>query len=180
VTPDFPPVPVSGQDPTVATAAPERRRTRVVDASRQARIVFGLTALPMGVLLLAAIVMWILARNLFDEAEASNADLPSLGPLVMTQFVFVVLAGALAVWEAWRYSHRVVGPAHRLASSLRRLRGGDTSFRVELRRGDELQVIADELNALVEQLQRQASTGAAAAPAAAAAEPARTVTTHAD
>jgi len=123
----------------------------------------------MGVMLVAAIVMWFLVRNLFDEAEAGNADLPSLGPLVMTQFVFVVVAGAIAVWQAWRHSHRVVGPAHRIASLLRRLRSGDTGFRVELRSGDELQEVADELNELIETLQQ--TTGLRKAGAAPGAEP---------
>ena len=117
----------------------------------------------MGALLVAAIALWVLTRNLFDEAEASNADLPSLGALAMTQFVFVALTGALAVWEAWRYSHRVIGPAHRIAASLRRLRGGDTDFRVELRKGDELQAIVDELNPLLEELARKGTAGSAAA-----------------
>jgi methyl-accepting chemotaxis protein len=152
-------------------------------------MVLHLTALPMGVMLVAAIVMWFLARNLFDEAEAGNADLPSLGPLVMTQFVFVVVAGAIAVWQAWRHSHRVVGPAHRIASLLRRLRGGDTGFRVELRSGDELQEVAAELDELVEELQRTARAGRdgvppavapIGAPAAQQAAPPAAVTTHAD
>jgi methyl-accepting chemotaxis protein len=184
------PAPGSAAAATASAAAPERRRTSVVDAPRQARIVLHLTALPMGVMLVAAIVMWFLSRNLFDEAEAGNADLPSLGPLVMTQFVFVVLAGAIAVWQAWRHSHRVVGPAHRIVSLLRRLRSGDTGFSIALRSGDELQEVADELNELIETLQkttgqqmagtRHDGVPAPAAQAAAPATPPAAVTTHAD
>ena len=186
VSNDNPPAPGSVAGQGAPAAAPERRRSRVVDAPRQARMVLHLTALPMGVMLVAAIVMWILARNLFDEAEAGNADLPSLGPLVMTQFVFVVIAGAIAVWQAWRHSHRVVGPAHRIASLLRRLRSGDTGFRVELRHGDELQEVADELNELIETLQqtawqRQAGARSVGAPASTTpADSEAAVTTHAD
>jgi methyl-accepting chemotaxis protein len=195
---DNPPAPGSVARQDAPVAAPERRRSRVVDAPRQARMVLHLTALPMGVMLVAAIVMWFLVRNLFDEAEAGNADLPSLGPLVMTQFVFVVVAGAIAVWQAWRHSHRVVGPANRIASLLRRLRSGDTGFRVELRSGDELQEVADELNELIETLeqttgQRKAGAAPGAGPSGATSgatggAPAATtsgvaeaaVTTHAD
>jgi methyl-accepting chemotaxis protein len=102
------------------------------------------------VLLVAAVVMWVLTGRLFDEAQRSDAELPTLGVLAMVQFLFVVGVGVVAVAQALRYSNRVVGPAYRIATSLRRLREGETKFQIELRKGDELNSIADELNALLE------------------------------
>ena len=57
----------------------DRRRSRIVDAPQQLRIVTGITAVPMSILLFAAIVLWLLSERLFDEAQASNAELPTLG-----------------------------------------------------------------------------------------------------
>ena len=136
----------------------DRRKGRVVDAPQQKRIVMGLTAVPMTVLLVAAVVMWVLTDSLFDEAQRNNVELPSLGLLAMTQFLFVIVTGAAAIIQALRYSHRVVGPAHRIAQSLRRIREGDTNFQVRLRDGDELQSILDELNPLIEKLEQERPT----------------------
>jgi methyl-accepting chemotaxis protein len=129
----------------------------MVDAPQQLRIVTGITAVPMGILLFAAIALWLLSDRLFDEAQASNAELPTLGTLVMAQFLLVVLAGATAIGAALRYSHRVVGPAQRLANAIRSVREGDTTVQVVLRQGDEMQAIARELNALVAELRRRAT-----------------------
>lgn len=131
-----------------------RSKFPIVDAAQQSRFVLRVTALPLLVLLVAAATMWFLTNGLFDEAQRNNVELPSLGPLTMIQFLFVVLTGAVMMVQALRYSHRVIGPAHRIAQSLRRIRDGDTNFTLRLREGDELQSILDELNPLLEELQQ--------------------------
>src|SRR5262245_46697698 len=154
--------------------ANNRRKTFIVDAPTQARMVFSISILPMSVILVAAVAMWILSNRLLDEAQSSNAALPSLGLLTMSQFVFVVATGTAAVLEALRYSHRVVGPAMRITRSLRRIRDGGLDARITLRKGDELTEVADEVNALIDHLrqhgfkaQPDATSGIAAADTAA-------------
>jgi methyl-accepting chemotaxis protein len=101
-------------------------------------------------------MMWYLSGRLFDEAQVIDAELPSLSLLNMTQFVFVVVTGVVVMLSAFQYSHRVIGPALRLTAALKRIRTGDLSVRVRLRRSDELSQIAEELNRLVEHLECRA------------------------
>ena len=55
--------------------------------------------------------------------------------------------------EVVRFSHKISGPAYRLKKALVQLREGDFSFRIQLRRGDELIPLADELNRALEWLE---------------------------
>jgi methyl-accepting chemotaxis protein len=83
----------------------------------------------------------------------------------MTQYLFVVATGALAVIQAVRYSNRVIGPAMRIKRTLLQIRAGDLGTPIKLRKGDALTDVADELNRLMEHLRRStpaapsASTG---------------------
>lgn len=145
-------------------ARAQRRRTRIVDGAAQTRVVLGITVLPLAVLIVAALVMWFLSARLFDEAQEVAGVLPSLGWLVMAQWVFVVSTGAVVVMQAFDYSYRVIGPAYRISKALRALRAGEAVPQVKLRKGDELTMIADALNLLLAdgpRRQRQAT----AAPA---------------
>ena len=49
-------------------------------------------------------------------------------------------------------SHRIAGPAHRLQNSLREIGSGNLTYRVRLRKKDELAELAEELNRLTESL----------------------------
>jgi methyl-accepting chemotaxis protein len=131
-----------------------RRKSVIVDASAQRRMILGISVLPLAVMLIAAIAMWFFGNRLFEEAKDSNADLPSLGVLTMIQYLFVVTTGALAVIQAVRYSNRVIGPAVRIKRSLQQIRAGDLETPIKLRKGDALTDVADELNRLMEHLRR--------------------------
>ncbi|HZN40295.1 MAG TPA: HAMP domain-containing protein [Planctomycetota bacterium] len=147
-----------------------RRKSVIVDASAQARMVLGLSVLPLAVILVAAIAMWYFGNCLFAEAKDSNADLPSLGAVTMIQYLFVVATGALAVIQAVRYSNRVVGPAMRIKRSLQQIRAGDLDTRIKLRKGDALTDVADELNRLMDHLRQGTPAMAAASPEKTAAD----------
>jgi nitrogen fixation/metabolism regulation signal transduction histidine kinase len=94
--------------------------------------------------------------------------------LSLTQFVFVVVVGICIVVLAFEYSHRVVGPAHRISTSLRKVRAGELEP-IRLRKGDELQSLVDELNLLIADLAARrdpaAPTPAPEAPASSSATP---------
>ena len=131
-----------------------RRKSVIVDASAQRRMILGISVLPLTVMLVAAIAMWFFGNRLFEEAKDTNAELPSLGVLTMIQYLFVVTTGALAVIQAVRYSNRVVGPAVRIKRALQQIRAGDLDTPIKLRKGDALTDVADELNRLMEHLRR--------------------------
>jgi methyl-accepting chemotaxis protein len=142
-----------------------RRKSVIVDASAQTRMILGISVLPLCVMLIAAVAMWFFGNRLFEEAKDSNADLPSLGVLTMIQYLFVVTTGALAVIQAVRYSNRVVGPAVRIKRSLQQIRAGDLDTPIKLRKGDALTDVADELNRLMEHLRRNAPAKTPTSPA---------------
>ena len=144
------------------TKTENRRTGRFVDPPAQKRMVLGLTVLPLSVLMVAAVVMWISAERLFEEAENVDAPLPSLGLMTMAQFVFVIITGCLILVAALRHSHRVAGPAHRIVKSLEQVRDGDLSLRINLRGRDELACVAKELNAFFEWLEQHPPAGVSA------------------
>lgn len=73
------------------------------------------------------------------------------GFLVASLLVFLV--------QVVRLTQLVEGPEHRLRQSLRRIRGGDLSFRISLRRGDLLQGLAHECNEVLEWLNQCPPSG---------------------
>lgn len=133
-------------------AHPEDRKNRSIETVNQARVAFGFTAVSLTVLVVAALAMWYLSSNLYDEARVVELELPSLALLVMTQFVFVVATGVLVAVRANRYSHRVVEPAHHIAEALQRIRAGDVGFRIQFAERNELSEVATELNLLLDDL----------------------------
>ncbi|MFO1077671.1 MAG: hypothetical protein U1E73_08085 [Planctomycetota bacterium] len=92
---------------------------------------------------------------------------PGIGAGADRDDLFWVLVGtmvaccaACAVFFAWRAATRVAGPEYRLVLAMQRIRRGDLSFRVHLRRGDLLVPLARECNELLEWLNRNPPQGA--------------------
>lgn len=63
-----------------------------------------------------------------------------------------LLLCALIVHICDRISHRVAGPAHRLRSTLEAVQRGEPVAPIRLRNGDQLQDLAETLNATLQQL----------------------------
>jgi methyl-accepting chemotaxis protein len=148
------PHPMGSSDSTLGTqpTATNRRRTRVVNAPMQRRIVLAVTLFPaIGLTATCVVVAWC-SRRLLSEAMAAEAELPSLVPLLVALLAFVAVSGLIVGLQAFRFSHRIAGPAYRLTHSLDRIRQGDIGFRVRLRDGDELVEIADALNRVLDWL----------------------------
>ncbi|MCB9890823.1 MAG: hypothetical protein H6832_02325 [Planctomycetes bacterium] len=133
----------------MSQSLPNRRKRLVVNKPVQRRIIVGVTIIPMVALVGATISVAVLTGRVLDEARTAEQSLPTLGPLFVSLFLFIVAAGATVVISALRYSNRIAGPMYRLCKSMREIRDGDVSFTVKLRKGDELTEIADELNAMI-------------------------------
>src|SRR5262245_623077 len=159
-----PPAPRPQGDESLQMGHTNRRKSVIVDASAQTRMILGISVLPLTLMLIAAVAMWFFGNRLFEEAKDSNADLPSLGVLTMIQYLFVVTTGALAVIQAVRYSNRVVGPAVRIKRALQQIRAGDLDTPIKLRKGDALTDVADEMNRLMEHLRRNKTAAPSAGP----------------
>lgn len=137
----------------------DRRRSIVVNAAQQRRIVAYATALPALALVLATVVVAFYCRSLLTEADAARTDLPSLLPLNLSVLGFVVLSGGVVMHQARRFSHRIAGPTYRISRAMQRARDGDIGFRISLREGDCLGEIADEFNLLLDWLNEHPPEG---------------------
>lgn len=133
-----------------------RRRT---DRAARAPARRGL-ALACGGLALAIVGLTALCRRVLGGAAelAAVPDHDVLLYLLAGTFLFAV--GAAGFVHAAGLARRVAGPEHRLIESLRRLRSGDLTFRVCLRRGDLLGGLARECNEVLEWLNANPPRGA--------------------
>lgn len=129
-----------------------RRRTLIVNEPLQKRIIVAVSLIPTVGLALATLIVAVFCRRLLGEALEQDVDLPSLLPLFVSILGFTLAAGAVVVFQAMRFSQRIAGPAYRLIKSMERIRSGDISFRVNLRRGDHLTEVAAEMNNLLDWL----------------------------
>jgi hypothetical protein len=129
-----------------------RRRLLVVNEPLQKRIILAVSLVPTLGLAVSSVVVAAFCRRLLAEATENEVELTMLVPLFFAILGFTLVSGAVVVFQALRFSHRIAGPAYRLVKSLERIRGGDISFRVSLRRGDHLTDVAAELNNLIDWL----------------------------
>lgn len=156
----------------MSQASQERRRRLIVDRASQARMVRRLGLTPFALLFAQAVATAVLMRWLLDEVAALQVEIRWAVPFAAMSMAFVmVTATALAV-QSLRHSHAVAGPCVRLKKTMQRIRGGEVDFQIKLRKGDELQDVADELNELLRWLQQHRPEGVAAAATAAAPAPA--------
>lgn len=143
----------------MAQSYPNRRKKLVINKPVQRRIILGVTIVPMMALVAATIAVAVLTGQVLDEARVAEQSLPTLSSLFVSLFLFIVAAGATVVISALRYSNRIAGPMYRLCKSMREIRDGDVSFKVKLRKGDDLTEIADEVNALIAWLREHPPAG---------------------
>lgn len=118
-------------------------------------------------LLLPALVIVVTSLVLADYCRQLLADAALVVPVAVDRFTlsvvvsgFVLASAALVMVQAGRITSRLEGPERRLVQALRRMRSGDLSFRVQLRRGDPLASVARECNELLDWLNANPPAGA--------------------
>jgi len=115
---------------------------------------------PLIVLAVAVVGLTLFCRAMLCGA----ADGQPIGSGELSLYVaagcFLLAAGAVVVIQSVRVAQRVAGPEHRLILSLQRIRTGDLSFRVHLRKGDLLGDLAAECNTLLDWLNANPPHGA--------------------
>jgi hypothetical protein len=82
----------------------------------------------------------------------------------------VVAVGLLFIYDTVRYTHRVVGPLYRFRKTIQAITAGEEVPPLTLRKGDFLQEMKDDLNAMLQALERRGAvvvraTGAGKEPA---------------
>jgi methyl-accepting chemotaxis protein len=136
-----------------------RRRILIVNEPLQKRIILTVSLIPTIGLSVCTLIVAVFCRRLLGEATEHDVALPSLVPLFFAILGFTVASAAVVVFQALRFSHRIAGPAYRLVKSMERIRTGDISFRVNLRRGDHLTEVATEMNNLLDWLNENPPAG---------------------
>jgi len=148
----------------------ERRTKWLINPAMQGRIVFRMAAIPAAALAGIAVFTGLYCADVLEEARALDQELPDLMPLIWLVMAFELVAACLLVMHALRLSHTIAGPAYRIGKSLERIRTGDFTFRVQLRKGDHLTELRDEMNLLLAWLEQNPPRPKDAEPAAAATE----------
>jgi hypothetical protein len=138
----------------------ERRKQLVVNAPLQGRLVLSMAWMPAVALAAIAILTGLYCSRLMTEAIETDSDLPVLGPLFSFVLAFELVAAVFLMINALKVSHRVAGPAHNICKSLQRIRSGDLAFTVQLRKGDYLGEVRDQLNMLLDWLNDNPPPGA--------------------
>ena len=143
----------------MATYTHERRRTLVVNRPMQSRLVLNMALVPAIALAGIAVFTGIYCTRLMDQAIAMDSELPALMPLFYLVIAFELMAAVFMLVNSLKVSHKVAGPAYRICKSLERIRAGDLAFKIELRRGDHLTEVKDELNKLLDWLNENPPAG---------------------
>jgi nitrogen fixation/metabolism regulation signal transduction histidine kinase len=116
--------------------------------------------LPALVIVITSLVLTDYCRQMLSDAKHAASGAMDGFTLTFVLGGFVLASAALVMVQASRIANRVEGPERRLIQALRRMRGGDLSFRVHLRRGDPLAGVARECNELLDWLNANPPVGA--------------------
>lgn len=111
-----------------------------------------------GMLLVTVGIAYYCHLLLRDATAGQRA--PESGVLVPLAWVLVAASCVVVVFQSLHVANRVAGPERRLAQAMQRIRSGDLSFRIHLRRGDLLTPLARECNELLEWLNANPPVGA--------------------
>ncbi len=115
--------------------------------------------MPAAVIVIASLVLTDYCGRLLAEAGKATPVSMDIFTLLLMLGGFVLASAALVMVQATRVAGRVEGPERRLIQALRRMRHGDLSFRVDLRRGDPLAAVARECNELLDWLNANPPVG---------------------
>ncbi|MGH9424860.1 MAG: cache domain-containing protein, partial [Terriglobia bacterium] len=99
----------------------------------------------------------ILDWAVFIERPVEEAYEPIYASLLRTSILLLIGLG-VALLATLLVSHRVVRPLETLRHGVERIRKGDLTARLDLKTGDEIEILADEFNEMAANL-REAYTG---------------------
>ncbi len=135
-----------------------QRRNYYIDKSFQTKFILKFCSLlAFGSLLIVALIYWLaqhsttvgIAHGRVAVHTTAEYLLPLLLQTIFVEFVIVSLA---AIVMTLLYTHKIVGPLHRLKVMLGQLGDGDLSSSMKLREDDQLQQVAAAYNEAVEKI----------------------------
>lgn len=90
-----------------------------------------------------------LAHNLRQILAARDKEFLSI---IIVSILVIILGGSFLTIL---FSNHVAGPAFRIGNALKQITEGDYSVRVQLRKGDQLKSLAEDLNEFVAKLENE-------------------------
>jgi hypothetical protein len=137
----------------------ERRKTLVINKPLQGKMILGMALTPSLALAAIAVLTAVWCTRTMENAALEEAELPNLTPIFYVVVAFELVAAVYLMVNSLKISHRVAGPAYRICKSLERIRSGDLAFTVNLRKGDHLTEVRDQLNLLLDWLNENPPKG---------------------
>jgi len=130
----------------------ERRRTYLIDKSYQTKFIVKFCSLIVVASILSGILIYNFNRQTttvaFENLRVvvkSTADF-ILPITLQILLVVTVVVGLATIFIALVVSHRIVGPLYRIKEELAKIKSGDLSSVIQVRKGDQLQKLAAELD----------------------------------
>ena len=133
------------------------RKQYLVDRSYQLRFVARLLVvifmIAMGSSLIASAILW---KSMYSADLEQQAHIVSgLVGISMTLLIELLLSISILYYLGIRQTHRVVGPLKRLTKTLEAIGQGDFTQRINLRKGDVLEDLAQTINQMADTLQKR-------------------------
>lgn len=88
----------------------------------------------------------------FVERPVEEAYEPLYASILRTSSLLLI-GLCMALFASFFVARRVVSPLRTLRQGVERIGGGDLGYRLELKSGDEIEILADEFNKMASQLQ---------------------------
>ncbi|MEN6627570.1 MAG: hypothetical protein ABFD69_15205 [Candidatus Sumerlaeia bacterium] len=128
-----------------------RRRHFWINPTFQTRYIARIFALQVLTMAATAVFTLMLAFVLFDERFKVG---PGWNQIFAAFVVIAMLVAAGVAWLGVRISHKICGPAFRIAADLKSFREGQPTRPIRLREGDDLGELAEALNQTIEHWQK--------------------------
>jgi len=132
-----------------------RRKKFYLKDGGQARLLRGFAILALILIITASGLFYFLANENLENAtyKAHFSALRSTMQMLLPYLFIVNIIGLLVVvFLAIFYTHRIAGPAYRLANDIKKLGDGDLTVKTNLRRLDHLKNLAEQLNSASQNL----------------------------
>lgn len=98
--------------------------------------------------------LFIIGQYIFTRLEVGVGESGRIAGFALTTLILVFL-GALFIYDAIQFAHRIVGPIHRFRKTIQAVTEGDEVALVRLRKGDYLTEMQDDVNELLTVLEEK-------------------------
>ena len=120
-----------------------KRRKYWIDNEFQGRFLMAILKVEFLILGLSTILPFLLAFILYLPSSAETLNLPLI---IFAIFLVTVITTVCIVYMSVHLSHRIAGPMYRIKIALESMKQGEKPKRITLRKGDQLQELANLFN----------------------------------